>query len=85
MTRPGRLWMDRRGGGDEVIAGLATRLVLDRLLQIVVEIFIRIVFRRICREIKDLDFFLVLCQPVLNRFRVTRAASPCVIASCNTR
>jgi hypothetical protein len=38
---------------------LGTRLVLDRLLQIVVEIFIRIVFRRIGREIKDLDFDLV--------------------------
>jgi len=61
--------MDRGGGGDEVIAGLGARIV----------------FRRIGREIKDLDFFLVLCQPVLNRLRVTRAASPCVIASCNTR
>ena len=74
MTYPVRAFLDRfedrRGSGDEIIAGLGTRLVLDRLLQIVVEIFIRIVFRRIGREIKDLDFDLVARQPILNRLGV---------------
>jgi len=69
LTRSGVSgWIeDRRGSGNEIIAGLGTRLILDRLLQIVVEIFIRVVFRRIGREIKDLDFDLVARQPILNR------------------
>jgi hypothetical protein len=46
----------------EISYGASTRLILDRLLQIVVEIFIRVVFRRIGREIKDLDFDLVARQ-----------------------
>jgi len=57
---------DGGSGGDEFITGLSARLVLDRLLQIVVEIFIRVVFRRRGRHIKNLNLDLVARQPILN-------------------
>jgi hypothetical protein len=58
---------DRRGGRDEIIAGAGERLVVDRLLEIVVEIFIRGVLRRLGRKVEDLDLVLVVRQPFLNR------------------
>jgi hypothetical protein len=61
---------DRRGGGDEVVTGPGARFVLDRLLEIVVEIFIRVVFRRIGRKIENFDLVLVVRQPFLNRLGV---------------
>jgi len=52
---------------------LARGLFLIRLLQIVVRYFIGLVFRRIGREIKDLDLDLVARQPILNRLGVMDA------------
>ena len=57
---------NRCGGGDEVVAGLGARFVFDRLLQIFVEIFIRIVFRRLSRKIENLDLVFVASKPLLN-------------------
>src|SRR5580704_19587010 len=59
----------RRGSGDGVIAGAGGRLVVDRLLEIIVETFIRGVFRRIGLKSENLDLVLVVRQPFLNRCR----------------
>ncbi|MDQ6702865.1 MAG: hypothetical protein M3Z96_07050 [Pseudomonadota bacterium] len=74
MIRSGRLWIDLRI--DEAAAARPSRVLTRGLclivcLTIVVEIFIRVVFRRIGREVEDLDLDLVLVlrQPFLNRSR----------------